>query len=175
MEYWIIVNEQPQGPFTLEQLAQRRITPDTKVWRTGLSDWVEAEALEELDAVLNQPQAFTPEGDDTPDVPPPTMGYNNTAGWGGQPGSPVQSAATVMPKQPPTYLGWNVAMLICCCTIGGIIGLVFSLLSSSRYRQGRYDLARRWSRRAEMMVIISFTLGCVSWPFSMLFQVLLNA
>lgn len=168
MEYWIIVNEQPQGPFTLEQLASRRITADTKVWRTGLTDWVEARGLEELDGVLAQRSQSSSEAADLSDVPPPTFPQDVPPTSGGAYGPTVG----VIPKQPPTYIGWNVAMLLCCCLIGGIIGLVFSLLSASRYRQGRYELAKRWSQRAELMVIISFTLGCVTWPFMAVFQLM---
>lgn len=171
MEYWIIDNGVPLGPFTPDQLASRRISPHTKVWRAGLTDWVEAGALEELESVLS------PQGDtdaviaDPSDVPPPMaqQAVPSTAY------ATCGPAATLMPKQPPTYLGWNVAMLLCCCLVGGIIGLVFSLLSASRYRQGRYDLARRWSQRAELMVIVSFTLGCVSWPFMAVYQILTAA
>lgn len=177
MEYWIIVNEQPQGPFTIEELAHKHIAPGTKVWRTGLSDWVEAQSLEELDQVISQdiPAAesyYRPESSASPDVPPPTYGYAATH-TATNVRAREASAAQVIPAQPNTYLGWNIAMLICCCTPAGIIGLIFSLLSSSRYRQGRYDQARLWSRRAELMVIISFTLGCVTWPFSVLIQTLL--
>lgn len=177
MEYWIIVNEQPQGPFTIEELAKKRIAPDTKVWRTGLSDWVEARTLEELDYVIaqenNGDEAEYPANSATPDVPPPTFSYMASS-YASHGAVPQASTAQFMPKQPNTYLGWNIAMLICCCLPGGIIGLIFSLLSASRYRQGNYELARRWSRRAELMVIISFTLGCVLWPFSALMQMLLQ-
>lgn len=175
MEYWIIVNEQPQGPFIIEELAKKRIAPDTKVWRTGLSDWVEARTLEELDYVIAQ-ESHDDEPDqrgsqDTPDVPPPTLGYGSPAMRAHYVSQQAMEAQTI-PEQPNTFLGWNIVMLICCCLPAGVIGLIFSLLSASRYRQGRYELAERWSRRAEWMVIVTFTLGCMAWPFSVLMQLL---
>ncbi|MDE6308967.1 MAG: CD225/dispanin family protein [Muribaculaceae bacterium] len=176
MEYWIIVNEKPQGPYTITELSKMRVTPDTKVWRTGLSDWVEANTLEELEYVITQGSAVDEPAQvtesATPDVPPPSLNYAPSA-YAAH-GSVQQPSASQYMPQPPTYLGWNIAMLICCCLPAGIIGLIFSMLSASRYRQGEYELAKRWSRRAELMVIISFTLGCVLWPFSVLMQMLLQ-
>lgn len=48
MEYYIIVNEQQQGPFSLEQLADRGLTPDTEVWAEGMPDWKRAGEVPEL-------------------------------------------------------------------------------------------------------------------------------
>lgn len=166
MEYWIIRNDSPIGPLSEQGLIEANIAPDTKVWRTGLSDWVEASSLEELEYIIAQAQqkaqrAPIPNTPQQPAQPREAFGASN------------QAAALAAEKQPPTFIGWNVAMMVCCCTIGGIVGLIFSLLSSSNYRNGNFDKAQRWSQWAEIMVIVSFTLGCISWPFSILFNFLL--
>lgn len=166
MEYWIIRNDSPIGPLSEQGLIEANIAPDTKVWRSGLSDWVEASSLEELEYIIAQAQQKA-QHDPIPDTPPHSPQPCETFG------SSNQTAAFDSLKQPPTYIGWNVAMLVCCCTIGGIVGLIFSLLSSSNYRNGNFAKAQKWSRWAEIMVIVSFTLGCVSWPFSILFKFLL--
>ena len=43
MEYFIIENNgQQAGPFSLEQLVQKAITPETLVWAQGMKDWTPA-------------------------------------------------------------------------------------------------------------------------------------
>jgi hypothetical protein len=48
MEYYIAVNGQQQGPFTVEELAGKGITPSTLVWAQGMTDWTIASKVEEL-------------------------------------------------------------------------------------------------------------------------------
>lgn len=63
MEFFIIDhNGQQAGPFSFDQLVQKAITPETLVWKQGMSDWTPAWKVEELKAVLeairaNQQQA----------------------------------------------------------------------------------------------------------------------
>ena len=63
---------------------------------------------------------------------------------------------------PPTYLVWAVIMTILCCTIPGIIAIIFSAKVSSRFYQGDMDGALRASHNAEIWIIISFVLGVLS-------------
>ncbi len=49
MEYFIIdKNGQQAGPFSLAQLIQQGITPETLVWKQGMEDWTPAWQVEEL-------------------------------------------------------------------------------------------------------------------------------
>ncbi|WP_300969271.1 DUF4339 domain-containing protein [Porphyromonas vaginalis] len=41
-QYYIIRNDQPAGPYTLEELAAMEITPDTIVWAEDIVDWIPA-------------------------------------------------------------------------------------------------------------------------------------
>ncbi|MDE6296200.1 MAG: GYF domain-containing protein [Muribaculaceae bacterium] len=58
MDYYIIRNEQSVGPFPYENLLGEGLTSDTPVWRQGLSDWVPAGTLEELQPLLEDQSAF---------------------------------------------------------------------------------------------------------------------
>ena len=60
MEYWIYLNEQKRGPYSLGGLMTITIPPTTLVWREGLSEWVEAKELEELAPLFNRPEAVQP-------------------------------------------------------------------------------------------------------------------
>ena len=59
MEYFIIENNgQQAGPFSLEQLAQKAITPETLVWAQGMKDWTPAWKIAELKTVLETVEAI---------------------------------------------------------------------------------------------------------------------
>lgn len=52
MKYWIIVDEQPCGPYELEQLDGLGLTPETPVWHSGMKDWQPASEVPELAGCL---------------------------------------------------------------------------------------------------------------------------
>ena len=59
MEYFIIDNNGKQaGPYSLDQLAQQAITPETLVWAQGMQDWTPAWKVEELKATLEAAEAI---------------------------------------------------------------------------------------------------------------------
>ena len=61
-EYYIVVNDNREGPFSLAQLAERGIEPSTLVWIAGLADWTRADAIPELSTLLqNQTAAYNEE------------------------------------------------------------------------------------------------------------------
>jgi hypothetical protein len=59
MEYFIIENNgQQAGPFSLEQLVQKAITPEALVWAQGMKDWTPAWKIAELKTVLETVEAI---------------------------------------------------------------------------------------------------------------------
>jgi len=54
-EWYIQVFKKEEGPFTLLELrADRRITPDTLVWKEGFENWVPARDVEELKVLFEE-------------------------------------------------------------------------------------------------------------------------
>ena len=60
MEYFIAINGQQQGPFTVEALRGQHITPDTLVWAQGMSNWMPASQVSELQSLFSQAQFQQP-------------------------------------------------------------------------------------------------------------------
>ena len=59
MEYFIIdENNKQAGPFSLEQLAEKAITPETLVWAQGMANWTPAWKVAELKTVLETAEAI---------------------------------------------------------------------------------------------------------------------
>ncbi len=54
MEFHLIKNGKQEGPFTIEELSQQGITPESEVWAPGMSDWMQAGDVPELTAVLQR-------------------------------------------------------------------------------------------------------------------------
>lgn len=58
MEFFIIDNNgQQAGPFSMDQLVQKGISPETLVWKQGMADWTPAWKVEDLRAVLEAVEA----------------------------------------------------------------------------------------------------------------------
>lgn len=68
MNYFIIVNDQQQGPFTIDELKLRGIAPDTLVWAEGMPQWTPALQVDELKTIF-QNEA----GGNTATPPPPPL------------------------------------------------------------------------------------------------------
>lgn len=192
--YWIIVNGQPRGPFTPDEIAALGVaSPTLRVWRKGLSEWVLLPQLPELAGrlgVTEEPAAMADEETATPvnDPAPETAAApeqprqqtlwqqpqaaassaaSSSASWGAAP-TASRGPQPVYEPMPPTYLPWNVLVTICCCIPVGIAGVLFSSQVSRKYERGDIEGARQASERAAWCFIIAFTLGLVLWPFQML-------
>ncbi len=74
---------------------------------------------------------------------------------------PLKSQVASEPM-PPTFLVWSVIMTVLCCTIPGIVAIIYSAKVSSRFFEGDIEGSRQASRNAEIWIIISFVLGVIS-------------
>jgi hypothetical protein len=64
MAYFIHEDGSQTGPFTIEELKQKRISPSTPIWTNGLAEWTTASQLKELEGLFaSAPPPFTqPDG-----------------------------------------------------------------------------------------------------------------
>lgn len=190
MDYWIITDDNRQaGPYSLQDLSECDITPDTPVWHDGLNDWVKASEVEELAALLaSQPPAVPveeptgaqviitcdnaePQQQQPADQPAsPAVIY--VPAYAIPPGYvPVVPAGTE-PKSPPSYLVWAIICTIVCFLPLGVCAIIFSTKVKSHFKAGRLDKAYRASELAALFVILSFVVWLVWLPFSIVFAML---
>ncbi len=73
MQYYVRSGSENLGPFSLEDLQSRGITPETFVWYEGRPDWLPASEIPELQGILvsqamgtQKPPPGTPKPDETP-------------------------------------------------------------------------------------------------------------
>ena len=106
MEFHLIRNGKQEGPFTIEELGQQGITPESEVWAPGMADWKQAGDVPELTAVLqraefeaSQQAARIAENQAIPGQPydpivPPTQAPPQVPRYGDVPEEPKKSGCT---------------------------------------------------------------------------------
>ena len=130
-QYYIVCNGQELGPYTIEELSARRITPQTMIRVDGMSDACPAQTLDEL-RILFEYQA---------------PGSNPYAGAPvyGSPYGAMQSQNR--PKMPSDNLVWSILCVFFFFPLG-IIPLIYSIQVSTHYERGNYAEAENASRKA---------------------------
>ena len=106
MEFHLIRNGKQEGPYTVEELGQQGITPESEVWAPGMADWQQAGDVPELTAVLqraefeaSQQAARIAENQAIPGQPydpivPPTQVPPQVPRYGNVPEEPKKSGCT---------------------------------------------------------------------------------
>lgn len=158
-QYFLVINGEKSGPFTIDQLATQQLTPQTLVWTEGMSDWAPAQQFAELSSLFapQAPSAPTPEAPQ-PTATPQAPAYNAAPAYGNpQPQAPNTQVA------PPNYLVWSILATLFCCIPGGVIAIVYSTQVSSRFQQGDYAGALASSRNARKWVMISAITALSIW------------
>ena len=92
MEFHLIKNGKQEGPFSVEELSQQGITPESEVWAPGMADWMQAGDVPELTAVLQRAEFEASQQAARAAENQPTMG---------QPYEPAPPASQVPPQVPP--------------------------------------------------------------------------
>lgn len=166
-QYWIIIDEQPSGPYTYEQLAELdTFTPDTPVWYESLTDWIKASDVADL-APLFVSAAVT--GEPVPGMPPIIDETVNEVACT-QASHVVEPAVEAeIPARPANYLAWSIVSIILFFTIAGIVALIYSIRVNVNYKHQRYAKSVRCSDRAQWWIIASIVVACIMMPFQILF------
>lgn len=164
MKIWVYLNGLQQGPYTLDELAQLPVNHSTPVWYEGLPQWMpasEAPVTASLFATAQSENAAPQESAASSDYEPSSGAYGRTVSYNDR-------VAADAPPAPPTFIGWSVFVLICCFPIGGILGIIFSVMSGNAYRSGDFVRAARLSEYSEWSVILSIVIGLIFAPLAML-------
>ena len=133
-KYYYTDGKERFGPFSLEELGSKRISKETLVWMEGLTDWIPAGNLAEL-------QTLFPMG--LPNIPPV-----------GSPYSPV-----MMEKPPKNWLVESILVTLLFCIPFGIVGIVYATKVETLWNSGQQEAAIKASKDAGKWVRIGFFCG----------------
>lgn len=180
MKIWIYIDGRQEGPYSMEELLDKPVDENTKVWFEGLAKWYPAGALAEMrplfDGSLLADACKAPESmadaemsDDTvsqaesvaeePVAEEVVLEIRPAARFA--PGARYVSKSRPDEPCPPTYLGWTIFLFICCCSPVSLAALVASICVSSYYNNGRIDRARKASEVTAWLIMVAIALGMI--------------
>ena len=158
MKYYIVINGEQKGPFSVDELRLKGITSETRVWKEGYAGWVRAGSVPELAGLFTTPpphdgtnsyQAYQTSGSTSQN----TSGYSQSYGMEGQP----------MGEMPKTWLVESIIATVLCCLPLGIAALINAADVESSYRVGRYNDAVRKSQNAKNWLIWAVVAHVACW------------
>ena len=139
------------GPFTIDELRERRITRETKVWYQELGDWKPAGEAPELDDLFR----FSP--------PPPPA-----------PPSPAPSSQATLSIPPKNYLVESILVTLFCCLPFGIAGIVNASKVESMYYSGNHFGALDASNKAKKWTMAGFWTGLICGILYVIFLIVMS-
>ncbi|MCH5222004.1 MAG: CD225/dispanin family protein [Muribaculaceae bacterium] len=179
MKIWIFLDGQQQGPFSLEELLDKPVDQNTKVWFEGLPKWYPAGSLDELRPLfdgslahnaneINDTERQQNDADNTlSETSQLEVNNGEVSAAENTPTSKYAPGTFIRPKNlpdepcPPTYIGWSIFLTICCCSPISLAGLVASICVSTFYNNGRIDRARKASEIAAWLIMVAIALGII--------------
>lgn len=138
-KYFLNDGNTQQGPFTLEELQSKNITPATPIWYDGLAEWTTAGQLEELkDIIVHTPPPFH-----APETPAETKAAETpaVAAVDAEPEKPVAAAAKASEKparhgKKTAWLSWVLYLLV----IGGVGYFIYEDMQKNNANNGRREM-----------------------------------
>ncbi|GAA4339549.1 DUF4339 domain-containing protein [Flaviaesturariibacter amylovorans] len=119
-EYFIHDGVNQTGPFSFEQLRDRKITGDTNIWVAGMSGWTKAKDVSELASILV--------------VAPPPFNPNSRRHETASESAPAPNAQTRLPKEQKARRSRWPVLLILILLLGG--AAAFVLYQQNHYTAG---------------------------------------
>jgi hypothetical protein len=172
------------GPFSFEELKDKGITKETKVWFQDIVDWIPAGKVEELKNLFqSEPPPIEKEKKEFSDI----LIKNNSTGvienvtlqrWNDiikyygkekfsiisyldENGNKIRDNSILVEKKrpPKTYLAESILVTIFCCLPFGIAGIVNAAKVESRFNTGDFEGANRSSSEARKWMLVGFWIG----------------
>lgn len=178
MLYFMIINGSQAGPFRIDELIGRGLTPDTYVWHEGMTDWAKARTLPDLavlfsgkqnDRYYDNEQRRQPDnngnfrGQERPYYDEPYQGQRRNDYYNGN--NPYGRSQYPAPIPHTNWLPWAVVSTVLNC-FASCIGLIFSIIgivqankANNMYAQGMQAEGDAANATAKTMTIISFVLA----------------
>ena len=119
MEFHLIRNGKQEGPFSVEELAQQGINPESEVWAPGMTDWMQAGDVPELTAVLQRAEF---------EASQQAARVAENQATVGQPYDPVVPPTQAPPQVPPRWPAQDEVKKKSGCTPWLIAALVLAIL-----------------------------------------------
>ncbi len=186
MNYWIIINEEEKGPFTVEELAAFEIAADTPVWCDGMAQWQSAATVPELAHLIPLP-AVAPAEEPVVISEPQIVAEAPVAETINQPHETTTKTVIYAPANAippgyvaiqqgeikcPNYLVFAILSTIICFLPLGICAIICSTKVKKHLKAGDIAKAMKMSERTALFVILSIVVWLIWMPFSVVFALI---
>ena len=159
MNYWIIVNGQQKGPFTIEQLRWQKITPQTDVWGDGMPNWTKASQVPELQSLFTAGAAQPSQQAAAPQQQQTQQQYQQQQTQQQYQQPQQQSQQQISAYPPNSHVAESILVMLFCCMPFGIVALVHATMVRMCYDRGDYTAAMQHSQTASKWLKIGFFIG----------------
>lgn len=72
---------------------------------------------------------------------------------------PSQPVIEPLPTCPPAYIVWSVILMVLCCSPFAIASLITGIITVTRYNNGNFSSAEKFSEATTWLVMLGFALG----------------
>lgn len=168
-KFFIHIDGQPQGPFTIEELAKMQINRFTYVWADDFDDWKQAGEVGELTSIL----VVTP----PPFTHPHASPVKNVENQQLMETTPRQEEVQMQEQQPQqdvrrrpdTHMTAAVIATLFFCLPLGLVSIIAANDVSTLYGAGDYQGALEASTKASRWANISFVAGILLYIIVLFF------
>ena len=171
-------NGQQRGPIAANDLPGCGVTPQTLVWKDGMSDWQPAGSVDELSVLFAPPPPIFATSPSTYAPPPPTYAPQQPTYAPQQPTyapqqpmyaqqQPMYAQQQPMYAQekPNNFLAWSIFATLVCCLPTGIVAIVMSSKVNSCWDRGDYEGAHKASKNAKIWLLVSVGIGIIIYIY----------
>lgn len=184
--YFVMIDGERRGPFTLDALHEAGVTPDTYVWTKGMDDWEQAADVADICRFYRQRifDKMHPVPDHKGEPQLPQVEETPPPGSGGYP-FPMPPDEPENPDLPPaSLLAVSVLLTLLCFPPTGFVAIYYSMMSRKAWDQwtkggaandkdpnlsgNRKDyrhIAHDAAHNAKMWVGITLFLGLILYAF----------
>ena len=137
------MNGKQEGPFSIEELSQKGINPESEVWAPGMADWVQAGDVPELTAVLQRAEFEAAQQASRAAENQPTMGqpYEPSTPPGYFPSQTPPRVPIEEPKKKSGCTPWLIAALILAILLST---MVFTCPNRQDHEQAIQEVTKAW-------------------------------
>lgn len=173
MKYFAIINDTQCGPYTLDQLVEAGVGPDTYVWCKGMSDWQQAREVADICRFfrnrifdLMHPSASparTVEVEESPSTSETT--YSDII----RKIRETELTDEDLPKYeypPRTWFFEAIILTLLCCPVTGIIAIYYGHKAMKLWKRGMKIPSHLCAKKAKTWCLYTLFFGLIIFALS---------
>lgn len=180
-KYFVMIDGEQKGPFSLQELPENGVGPDTYVWCKGMADWQQSREVADICRFYRN-RLFDIMHPSAPmqEVPIEQTPEEGEEDFRFGVGLPMPPDTTNYSERPPSLMAMAILVTLLCFPVTGIVAIYLSYMSQKMWRESERDVnsingkpisqqdreylrhsAHDYARKGKMLIGISFFLGFI--------------